>query len=73
MSEKAESGAGTHLELAEPLQVLTPEQILQMDRALASLGPSGVVRLVKAGGLLRLIEPLQSRDPSSSSGAEEKE
>jgi hypothetical protein len=73
MSEKAEFGACTHLEFSEPLQVLTSEQILRMDRALASVGPSGVVRLVKVEGLLRLIEPLESRDLSSSSGAEERE
>jgi hypothetical protein len=73
MSEKAEFGAYTHLEFSEPLQVLTPEQILQMDRALASLGPSGVVRLVKVEGLVQIIEPLESHDLSPSSGAEERE
>jgi hypothetical protein len=48
--------------LAEPLQVLTPEQILQVDRALASIGPFGEVRLVKVKDRLRFIQQLESRD-----------
>jgi hypothetical protein len=48
--------------LAEPLMLLTPEQVLQVDRALASIGPFGEVRLVKVKGQLRFIQKLDSRD-----------
>jgi hypothetical protein len=48
--------------LSEPLVLLTPEQVLQVDRALASLGPFGEVRLVKVKGQLRFIQKLDSRD-----------
>lgn len=50
------------LALSEPLVLLTPEQVLQVDRALASLGPFGEVRLVKVKGQLRFIQKLDSRD-----------
>ena len=50
------------LPLSEPLRVLTPEQVLQVDQALASLGPFGEVRLVKIRGRLRFIQQLESRD-----------
>ena len=52
----------------EPLLVLTPWQILQIDEALASLAASAEVRLVKTRGKLRFIEKLESVDmigPSS--------
>jgi hypothetical protein len=48
--------------LSEPLKVLNARQILQVDRALASLGPFGEVRLVKVKGRLRFIERLVSED-----------
>lgn len=45
-----------------PLKVLTPDQILEIDRALESLGPFGEVRLVKVKGKLRFIQRLESRE-----------
>ena len=48
--------------LSEPLMLLTPEQVLQIDRALASIGPFGEVRLVKVRGQLRFIQKLDSHD-----------
>jgi hypothetical protein len=48
--------------LSEPLVLLTPEQILQVDQALASIGAFGEVRLVKVKGQLRFIQKLDSRD-----------
>jgi len=59
------NGAGetqVGIALSEPLMLLTPDQILQVDRALASLGPFGEVRLVKVKGQLRFIQKLDSRD-----------
>ena len=50
--------------IAEYLDVLTPEQVLEVDRALASIGPFGEVRLVKVKGRLRFIQRLESRDLS---------
>ena len=46
----------------ERLQVLTPEQILKVDQALASIGPFGEVRLVKVKGRVRFIQRLESQD-----------
>jgi hypothetical protein len=63
----------TNLALSEPLKVLKPEQIVEVDRALASLGPFGQVRLVKVKGRLRFIERLESHDLLSSSGSPEGE
>jgi hypothetical protein len=57
MSKQQESVA-----LSEPLTLLTPDQVLQVDRALASIGPFGEVRLVKVKGQLRFIQKLDSRD-----------
>jgi hypothetical protein len=48
----------------ERLDVLTPEQVLEVDRALASIGPFGEVRLVKVKGHVRFIQRLESRDLS---------
>ena len=48
--------------LSQPLVLLTPEQVLQVDRALASIGPFGEVRLVKVKGRLRFIQKLDSHD-----------
>jgi len=48
--------------LLERLQVLTPEQILEVDQALASIGPFGEVRLIKVKGRVRFIQQLESRD-----------
>lgn len=57
MSKQQESVA-----LSEPLTLLTPDQVLQVDRALASIGPFGEVRLVKVKGQLRFIQKLDSHD-----------
>ena len=73
MSEEGEPEVRTNLELTEPLKVLKPEQILQVDRALASLGPFGEVRLVMVKGHLRFIEQLESHDLLSSSRSPEGE
>ncbi len=48
--------------LSEPLALLTPDQVIQVDQALASIGPFGEVRLVKVKGQLRFIQKLDSRD-----------
>jgi hypothetical protein len=73
MGDQGEPETRNYLELAEPLQVLKPDQILEVDRALASLGPYGEVRLVKVKGRLRFIERLESRNLLSSGGAPEEE
>jgi hypothetical protein len=57
-----DSNAETEVKLSEPLKVLNARQIEQVDRALASLGPFGEVRLVKVKGRLRFIERLVSED-----------
>lgn len=44
------------------LTTLTGEQIREVDRALASMGDFGEVRLVKVKGRLRFIQQLESRD-----------
>jgi hypothetical protein len=59
--------------LSEPLMLLTPEQVLQVDRALASIGPFGEVRLVKVKGQLRFIQKLDSRDLLRGNGGSEGE
>jgi hypothetical protein len=59
--------------LSEPLMLLTPAQVLQVDRALASIGPFGEVRLVKVKGQLRFIQKLDSRDLLRGNGASEEE
>jgi hypothetical protein len=65
--------AGNNRMLPEPLQVLTPEQVLAVDRALASIGPFGEVRLVKVKGRVRFIQQLHSHSllqSSASAGSE---
>jgi len=62
MSLARARGTKGNLALSEPLVLLTPDQVLQVDRALASLGPFGEVRLVKVKGQLRFIQKLDSRD-----------
>ncbi len=54
--------------LPRPLQALTPEQVMQVDQALASIGPFGEVRLIKLKGRLRFIQQLESHDLSQSNG-----
>ncbi|HEY76499.1 MAG TPA: hypothetical protein G4O00_10005 [Thermoflexia bacterium] len=44
------------------LRVLTPAQVLEIDRALEAIGPFGEVRLVKVKGRLRFIQQMESRD-----------
>ena len=41
---------------------LDPEQIKQIDRALAEVGDFGEVRLIKAKGKLRFIQKLDSEE-----------
>jgi hypothetical protein len=56
----------THVELSEPLRVRNGEQIAQVDRALASRGPFGEVRLC-------FIERLDSQDLPAGRGLRERE
>ena len=46
--------------LSEPLHVLTPRQITQIDRCLADLDEFGRITLVKRKGKLRFIEKTES-------------
>ena len=48
--------------LREPLRVLTPDQICQIDRYLAELTTFGRVTLIKRGGRLRFIGRTESID-----------
>jgi hypothetical protein len=50
------------VKLSDALRILTPEQVLQVDRALAAVGPFGEVRLVKVKGRIRFIQQLKSHD-----------
>jgi hypothetical protein len=60
LSRPVEANQGSVL--LEPLEALTPEQVRQVDEALASVGAFGEVRLVKVKGKLRFIQRLESRD-----------
>ena len=53
---------GDNRVLPQPLQVLTPEQVISVDRALASIGPFGEVRIVKVKGQVRFIQQLHSHN-----------
>lgn len=53
---------GEIVRFSRPLKILTPEQILEIDRALEDVGPFGEVRLVKAKGKVRFIQRLESRE-----------
>jgi len=53
---------GSRAGLSDLLTVLTPEQVLEVDRALAAIGPFGEVRLIKVKGRVRFIQQLESRD-----------
>jgi hypothetical protein len=73
MSTDGRVEAGNNRVLPEPLRVLTPEQVLVVDRALASIGPFGEVRLVKVKGRVRFIQQLHSHSllqSSASAGSE---
>ena len=59
--------------LQQSLTMLTPEQVLEVDRALASIGPFGEVRLVKIKGRLRFIQQLESHDLSRNNGVNREE
>jgi hypothetical protein len=48
--------------LSEPLRILTPRQIAQIDRCLADLEEFGRITLVKRNGKLRFIEKTESID-----------
>jgi hypothetical protein len=48
--------------LSDALQTLTPAQVVAVDRALASVGPFGEVRLVKVKDKVRFIQQLKSND-----------
>ena len=61
MTAYAEIDGGDNRVLPEPLRVLTPDQVLAVDRALASIGPFGEVRIVKVKGQVRFIQQLHSQ------------
>ncbi len=46
--------------LAEPLRVLTPTQLAQVDRYLADMDESGCIVLIKQKGKLRFVERIES-------------
>ena len=46
--------------LTEPLRVLTPQQVSQIDRYLADLEEFGRITLIKRNGKLRFIEKTES-------------
>jgi hypothetical protein len=46
--------------LSEPLCVLTPRQITQIDRCLADIEEFGRIALIKRNGKLRFIEKTES-------------
>lgn len=48
------------IRLAEPLRILTPHQITQIDRYLADLEEFGRITLIKRSGKLRFIERTES-------------
>ena len=73
MSSVGGSASRVDIVLAEPLTLLTPEQVLQVDRALASIGPFGEVRLVKVRGQLRFIQKLDSHDLLRGNGGSREE
>jgi len=50
------------LSLNSPLEVLSPCQIVQIDHALAELGPFSEVRLIKNKGKLRFIQKVESQE-----------
>jgi len=50
------------LSLDSPLEVLSPGQIVQIDHALAELGPFSEVRLIKSRGKLRFIQKVESEE-----------
>ena len=73
MSAYSRVEAGNNRVLPEPLRVLTPEQVLVVDRALASIGPFGEVQLVRVKGRVRFIQQLHSHSllqNSASAGSE---
>ena len=71
--EMGKNGETNNPVFSELLKVLTPEQVLEVDRVLASIGPFGEVRLVKVKGRLRFIQQLESRDLLRSSGSQGKQ
>lgn len=62
---------GEVIRLSQPLRVLTPEQVVEIDRALEEVGPFGEVRLVKAKGKVRFIQRLESRELPRGEGERE--
>ncbi len=57
-----EAGDSKVIRLSEPLRVLTPQQVSQIDRCLAEMEEFGRVTLVKNKGKLRFIEKTESVD-----------
>ena len=49
--------------LPEPLRILSPSQVSQIDRYLAELTSFGRITLIKRDGKLRFIERTESLEP----------
>jgi hypothetical protein len=62
MAANRRAGKGSNPSLSEVLEILTPKQVLAIDRALTTVGPFGEVRLVKVKGKVRFIQQLRSDD-----------
>ena len=51
------------ISLPEPLRILSPSQVSQIDRYLAELTSFGRITLIKRDGKLRFIERTESLEP----------
>lgn len=58
----AQTGVPQMVTLSEPLRVLTPRQITQIDRCLADIEDFGRITLIKRRGRLRFIEKTESTE-----------
>lgn len=56
--------ASLSLRLKRPLQLLKPHDILQIDQALAEVGPLGEVWIIKEQGQLRSIVKVVTKELS---------
>ena len=63
-----DSGNSKVIKLSEPLRVLTPRQVSQIDNCLAEIEEFGRITLVKNKGRLRFIEKTESVDALRSEG-----
>jgi hypothetical protein len=73
MVVRSQRSGTAQVTLPAPLRVLTPEQVMEVDRALAAIGPFGEVRLVKVKGRVRFIQQMVSLDLLQPSRTEDRE